>query len=381
MFHFICGTEKINREATEKLTGLFQEVASRCVDYENDIWLSEKNAPKNKDHFIATETTLKSVEECLIHGADPNAVFRNKSGERVPLISYASKTANPKLVKLLLSYGSNPNIRDSHGRSCVGLLLSPAYIAFASDERINPGFGDYILNHARKNLFKREETLHLLLEAGLKSKIVQRSKETPIHNLQNGDVKGVMDKEKFIYDTVLSPGNPKQDIPKPHMMEYEIRVFDKTEVFLPTKEEKEKLIKTLVERGFYIDQKDKNGYTPLHLAIMKKERALAQYFLENGADVNARSHKGITPLHICAHDGNKELLEMLLQYGANLEIKDKQNRSSVDFARHHGHHEIEEYLKQRSMIKQQNNPPHKTLPRALCQMIRKQDAKTKEISF
>jgi alpha-tubulin suppressor-like RCC1 family protein/ankyrin repeat protein len=62
----------------------------------------------------------------------------------------------------------------------------------------------------------------------------------------------------------------------------------------------------------------KNGITPLHIYIKKKEVALAKELIDNGANVNAQDiKKGETPLHQAITSKQYELISYLLQNGAN----------------------------------------------------------------
>ena len=123
-----------------------------------------------------------------------------------------------------------------------------------------------------------------------------------------------------------------------------------------------------VEKGFMIDERDTDGQTLLHLAVMKNPAAkigkhqllqrrsnvknvaaMAKIFLknkknidaqikaipsaercnmikmliENGANVNSKDKNGLTPLHIAVKDNEIDLAKILLDYGANIETKSK----------------------------------------------------------
>lgn len=67
--------------------------------------------------------------------------------------------------------------------------------------------------------------------------------------------------------------------------------------FAPSPQEKAgALVKLLVTRGGDINARDKDGYTPLQLAIFHNCPDLVQVFADNGADVNATDDRGFTPL-------------------------------------------------------------------------------------
>lgn len=315
MYKLFSCTDSYSKTATNKLVELFK-----------------KTDGQNKDHLAATNATLDDVEKLLDLNANPNATFKDEKGNKVPLISFASKTSNPRLTSLLLEYGANPNTRDHKGRSCLGLSLSSNTINFSTNDHVNPEFGDYLLESAKKNLFKREETVQALLNAGAKTKIFNRSKETPIQNLFIGDVKGVIIKNAYISDIKRVDDNKKELIPNPDMVEYPLSVFDKKETLLPDQDEKKRIIQKLVENEIKLNTKEKNGYSPLHLAVLKQDSELVKLFVNSGADVNAKSKKNLTPLHIAAYKCNKDIVDTLLDNGANPKLQDKWKRKPSDLA-------------------------------------------------
>ena len=73
----------------------------------------------------------------------------------------------------------------------------------------------------------------------------------------------------------------------------------------------------------YINQKDKNGATPLLFSIMgcDCDRAVT-LLLKNGADVNAVDNKGRSAAHVAAAKNHGKQLVVLLSNGANSMLKD-----------------------------------------------------------
>ncbi len=67
--------------------------------------------------------------------------------------------------------------------------------------------------------------------------------------------------------------------------------------------------------------KNKDGETPLHVAVRKNRKSsLVTTLLDAGADVNTRNNRGFTPLqHLAYSGGSLELIELLLERGANIE--------------------------------------------------------------
>ncbi|KAH9767234.1 ank rep region domain-containing protein [Citrus sinensis] len=105
-------------------------------------------------------------------------------------------------------------------------------------------------------------------------------------------------------------------------------------------------ISSLVRMKKYesLDCRDKEGRTPLHLAVNKTSIGCAKVLLESGADKEAKGKDGKTSLHNAAANGDRRMVEMLIEMGADPTIKDDRGRSCFDVARDKGHIEVLEVL-------------------------------------
>lgn len=53
----------------------------------------------------------------------------------------------------------------------------------------------------------------------------------------------------------------------------------------------------LVEKGAKLDYRDKDGDTPLHIAIVKKYGSIAEMLIEKGAAMSYKNNEGFSPFH------------------------------------------------------------------------------------
>ena len=83
----------------------------------------------------------------------------------------------------------------------------------------------------------------------------------------------------------------------------------------------EELISLLRTKGISINETDKYGNTPLHIAIMSRERNYARALMNQGADLNIKNKVELSPLHIAAFLNDEEAAKDLLAKGAEIDIK------------------------------------------------------------
>lgn len=72
------------------------------------------------------------------------------------------------------------------------------------------------------------------------------------------------------------------------------------------------MVKCLVEKGVSLKGKDKNGWTPLHIACgPADDYELVHYLVRSGADQHARDANGYTPIHLATQFSAKKVLHYL----------------------------------------------------------------------
>ena len=94
------------------------------------------------------------------------------------------------------------------------------------------------------------------------------------------------------------------------------------------------VIQALVKGGADIHEKDSDGMTALHWAVLAHHPEAVQALLAKGADVNAVDRFGYTPLQYAAtvDFGDASIVSALLQAGADPTIKDKEGKTAMAHA-------------------------------------------------
>lgn len=97
--------------------------------------------------------------------------------------------------------------------------------------------------------------------------------------------------------------------------------------------------------GASVDGRARDQATPLIVAALDNQVAIAELLMSKGADVMARNSGGFTPLHAAAFSGSLPIARLLLENGAVLE--DSANKSGVTpliVAGEENHVELAEFL-------------------------------------
>ncbi|MDQ7823354.1 MAG: ankyrin repeat domain-containing protein [Candidatus Eremiobacteraeota bacterium] len=100
--------------------------------------------------------------------------------------------------------------------------------------------------------------------------------------------------------------------------------------------------------------KDKNSWTPLHIACHNGSLEIAAYLIDHGAGVNAKDRHGTTPLHRASEKGHRAIVELLISKGARVDAENAYGSTALKWARRGGHTEViailDEALRKKSPI-------------------------------
>jgi ankyrin repeat protein len=76
-------------------------------------------------------------------------------------------------------------------------------------------------------------------------------------------------------------------------------------------------VKKALAQGMNVNKRDKDGWTPLHLAACYCHTAILDLLISKGADVNAKGYDGATPLRVAALFGHTTTAELLRKHRAH----------------------------------------------------------------
>ena len=102
---------------------------------------------------------------------------------------------------------------------------------------------------------------------------------------------------------------------------------------------KQDIVKYLLEKGADINQQDRHGNALLHLASLEDNEEMITYLVELGADINQQNSFGQTPLHFstywsCLREKEKEkIMAYLIDHGADANKKDKNDQTPLKIAK------------------------------------------------
>ncbi|VGO14965.1 Actin-binding protein [Pontiella desulfatans] len=84
--------------------------------------------------------------------------------------------------------------------------------------------------------------------------------------------------------------------------------------------------------GADVNEKNKQGWTPLHFASVRGKTECAEVLIAKGAELNPRTGTEKTPLHFAAERGFLDLARVLVEAGADLAAKDDEGWSPLHYA-------------------------------------------------
>lgn len=85
------------------------------------------------------------------------------------------------------------------------------------------------------------------------------------------------------------------------------------------------------------DNSDKDGYSPLTLAVKDGDVDAVNHLVDQGAEVNSMDRNGVTPLEGAVSTHNVAMIRALAKLGADLNTRDNEGVTLVYAAAREGH--------------------------------------------
>ncbi|MDR0571518.1 MAG: ankyrin repeat domain-containing protein [Rickettsiales bacterium] len=92
------------------------------------------------------------------------------------------------------------------------------------------------------------------------------------------------------------------------------------------------LVKFLVFNGANVNRRDLEGNSPLHSAILTRDRRIIDFLIKNGAELDLQNANGETPLMLATKTSQADLAIYIIRLGADLAIKNNDGLNILDIA-------------------------------------------------
>ncbi|XP_074064956.1 uncharacterized protein LOC141504008 isoform X1 [Macrotis lagotis] len=261
-------------------------------------------------------------EECtsilLKHGADPKLAdsFKNNT-----LLHYAAYGENTAIVSKLLQYDCDLEALNKDG-------FSPLLLAVKEDNKEMVEF--FLMNGANVNAVDSNERtpLHLACVYGYPD-VVTVLVEKKCH-LNPRDLEGltplmraIQGQEEECASILLKHGA-------------DLKLADSfnnnTLLHYAANGQNTAIVSKLLQYDCDLEALNKDGFTPLLLAVQADNKEMVEIFLKNGANVNAVDKHQRTALMIAAKRCLLDMIELLTKYNADPSCRDKRGWTVYNFA-------------------------------------------------
>jgi len=278
----------INAEDEDPLSSTALETAVYKKNYDLIKYLLEKKVKKahiNKSlMFALNQKDSVSVGFLLDHCSDINDLDKFKQGLKQDPVYYAIQMRDANIVRMLIKHGADLNHKDRK----ISLL------SLSVDINDNDIFKLLIENGADVNGKSRYDTI-----------------------INEAIIKGNLEMVSYLY------GNKNL-------------IYDNSLLLTAIEFNKYEIACYLVEKGFDVNYKDKNGNTLLMNASMRGNYKIAKLLTDNKCDTEAINRAGETALFYTSFPKNTEIADLLLEKGTSLNYKNNSGMTPLMSAAKNG---------------------------------------------
>lgn len=169
-----------------------------------------------------------------------------------------------------------------------------------------------------------ENIVLMLLEKGADMDVCNRRGNIPLHNTNDSSMETIFGKHKI--KTFLDEGGDLEE-----------KDFEGCTLLHSTViSENEEVVAFLLEKEPNVNAVTDAGETPLHFAAQVRNLGIVTRLIEKGANVNATTKTGCTPLHMAAQCNftfdNGQVFQILINNGAKINAKNSHGLLPLNFA-------------------------------------------------
>lgn len=110
-------------------------------------------------------------------------------------------------------------------------------------------------------------------------------------------------------------------------------------------------VRSLLDRGADINEKDENGITPLMWATCANERMIVRLLIERGADIHQKNKYLYNALILAVSDNQVEIVSLLLEKGARLDERGEDGLTALEQAEKRNYTTIVNMLKEAAVAR------------------------------
>lgn len=275
--------------------------------------------------FAVNDNTPEFIVEAIVKaGFLPDSVIEHKNGQTA--LHKAVFCKNVDVVKALVKLNANCNIKETHSGCtplhlavCVKVpLIAQILVDGGADLEAEDNKGLTPLLHA---IYKNDVLfVNFLMELG--ANIHHLSSEVLIYPLNAAAILGY----KAIVEALIKHGADPLRV-APGMVNLPIHSVAMSQNRTPECAEQLKSIaELLIKQGSKVDVPNRDGNTPVQLALQERNWTVVEVLIKAGAALNHDIDRGTT-FHCIAKVATQEIINLCLEYGADYSIPDSSGQT------------------------------------------------------
>jgi len=323
---------------------------------QSGVDINEQDNEGNTPLLVAVEKNdLETVQLLIENGADVN--LRNQEGS-TPLSVAVMKGDKSyfDMIKLLLAFEADPNIKDSKGLTLLEKMLyiliyvynyekssMPFCVADIVSNEDGEEDEDKILKYNEDDYMK--DVLEMMISYKIADLSVLDSRGNPYIFILIITQNDSLAKLLIRYGADINQTNKDGQ----NILQYYLEFASESEIDEVTINRR---IKDIVKLGVNLDHRDENGGTILHNTVLKHPLTITKNIHKCGASIDAADYKGRTLLHNAIWASNLDTMKYIIQNNRTLlNTPDKLGILPINYAAFMGSKDLVCYLiKEKSYV-------------------------------